>query len=1308
MKIMAVLAGLLWTLTVSASSLFAHIPISLSAPPCPADMVAYWQAEGDASDSSRAHDGALVGGTFAAGKVGQCFSLTAGNYIGIASDPDFSVGTSSYTMCAWIRTSYAPGNACIFSRSALGWEGPNFAQYHMEISGSVFRTQVRDDSNGTGQYVSGMANVADNQWHFVAGVVDRSENKVKAYVDGILDGNAALTEKGALTFGAVDLTIGGLRNPSFQCGFAGSIDEVAMYARALGAAEILGIYESSSHYCGTSPTPTARVVTPTRAPPTPTPMPPTPTNILPTPTSLPDNPCAMDMVAYWEAEGDASDSAGDHDGDLIGTSFMTGKVGQAFAVQSDNRVEIPSHSDFNVGSGSYSMCAWIKTNYVPSANCIFGRSALGWESWTAYAQYHIEVAGNHFRVQVRDDLTGCGQYVSGMADVADNQWHFVVGVVDRSESKIKSYVDGGLDCCAPLMRTGPLSFGNVGLTIGGLRNPNFQFGFSGAIDEMAFFKRSLGAEEIRYMYESGRHYCEATPTPGSSPAPTTGTPIPTPPDPRIEASANPLLGNAPLTVDFDGVLTQGGNIASYRWDFDNDGVLDYISTQSLATSHTFGSAGTYFAVCSVIDALGRYAFDYVIVQVSDPIQPPMVEARATPTSGSAPLDVAFSGAVQSSNPIAFYLWDFDDNGVIDWGSIQTAATAHIFGAPGCYTSRLSVVDNSGLMAFDTVYLVVKPGGTPPAVEAFANPLSGTVPLEVGFSGIASPPEDIVLYEWDFDGDGAFDWSSQSDASASHVFAVPGHYEARLRATDAAGLYGEATVLIAAGAPSALKVWISVPKDGWTVSGDAVSIRINTAPGSLTAWVQPQYRPAGEGEWSNLGGEIQPPPYSFDCTWDTTVLSPGFYQLRAKASDTSDLIVYSEPITVQVIAEDGQADENNEAEVGRVKRQAAAAGESARLEIAGGLTLELPYGSLGADATGVLSSLSANPREGRRSRSATVLFSFANVALEGVAGLGKPAVLSVPYADANSDGVVDGTSVSEGDLAIFRFNASAGEWQVVQESTVYRDENFVRAQIMATGDYALGTVLTLPSRLILQSGDYTGDGKADIAVFRGATGLWASRSGERVYLGAAGDTPASGDYDGDGTAERAVYRPSTGLWVAEGIVRQYLGTSGDVSVPADYDGDGTCDRGVFRPASGLWSIPGVTRAYLGTAGDQAVPADYDGNGRSEIGVFRSSSGFWSVAGLTRTYLGTEGDIPLPADYNGDGGAEVAIYRLASGLWSVPGFGRFFFGSLADTPIAAPFQSGPDTAAVFRPATGMWTVRLWTRLYFGSSGDLPVAR
>ncbi len=70
-------------------------------------------------------------------------------------------------------------------------------------------------------------------------------------------------------------------------------------------------------------------------------------------------------------------------------------------------------------------------------------------------------------------------------------------------------------------------------------------------------------------------------------------------------------------------------------------------------------------------------------------------------------------------------------------------------------------------------------------------------------------------------------------------------------------------------------------------------------------------------------------------------------------------------------------------------------------------------------------------------------------------------------------------------------------------------------------------------------DYDGDGKADIAIWRGAESRWyVLRSSDDVVqtvswgTASLGDVPVPGDYDGNGKTDVAVWRPTDGNWYAK--------------------------------------------------------------------------------------------------------------------------------------------------------------------------------
>lgn len=142
-------------------------------------------------------------------------------------------------------------------------------------------------------------------------------------------------------------------------------------------------------------------------------------------------------------------------------------------------------------------------------------------------------------------------------------------------------------------------------------------------------------------------------------------------------------------------------------------------------------------------------------------------------------------------------------------------------------------------------------------------------------------------------------------------------------------------------------------------------------------------------------------------------------------------------------------------------------------------------------------------------------------------------------------------------------------------------------------------------------DYDGDAKADIAIFRpnGASGpaaseWWVRRSSNASVLalqfGSSTDKAVQGDFTGDGKADVAFWRPSNGNWF---VLRSEnfsffafpFGANGDVPVPGDYDADGKIDAGVFRPSNQNWFIQRSTAGTLiqafGIAGDIPTPNAY---------------------------------------------------------------------------------------------------------------------
>ena len=104
----------------------------------------------------------------------------------------------------------------------------------------------------------------------------------------------------------------------------------------------------------------------------------------------------------------------------------------------------------------------------------------------------------------------------------------------------------------------------------------------------------------------------------------------------------------------------------------------------------------------------------------------------------------------------------------------------------------------------------------------------------------------------------------------------------------------------------------------------------------------------------------------------------------------------------------------------------------------------------------------------------------------------------------------------------------------------------------------------------------------------------------LQFGTQGDKTAQGDFTGDGKTDLAVFRPSDTVWY---IMRSedlsfygyQFGIPTDVPVSADYDGDGKADIGVYRPSTGQWwvvqSTNGITNVTWGNSTDVPIPSAF---------------------------------------------------------------------------------------------------------------------
>lgn len=217
-------------------------------PLCPAGMISYWQLD-ETSGTSYAdffsdNDGACPGGT-------QCPSPVPGQVngaqtfdgdetqINVPATPAFNWAVDdSFTFEFWMtRPGTLPNTQ---NEVAVGRQGPSENLPHIWVGPAGMdgnaATFCLYDTSGTGNCVSGTTVVTGGAWHHIVAVRDASLGQIRIYVDGVQE--ASVNQTYDAGFGAnTSLNIGWLDLTSGYY-FLGSIDEVAVYNRALSTTEI--------------------------------------------------------------------------------------------------------------------------------------------------------------------------------------------------------------------------------------------------------------------------------------------------------------------------------------------------------------------------------------------------------------------------------------------------------------------------------------------------------------------------------------------------------------------------------------------------------------------------------------------------------------------------------------------------------------------------------------------------------------------------------------------------------------------------------------------------------------------------------------------------------------------------------------------------------------------------------------------------------------------------------------------------------------------------------------------------------------
>jgi len=227
-----------------------------SAQTCPRGMISYWNLDETTGppfvDFVNGNNGTCSDAcpTWALGIVDGAHDFDGSTTgIDIADDDSLDFDNAdSFSVEAWIKTTQSAGLRVPIGRPAGGssmtwWLG-------LDPDNVSFFVQ---DSEGTSAQVTGTAEINDGDWHHVVVLRDAATHEIRIYVDGAFDNSASVTYLGHFA-GNKPLQFGYHADGYY---YAGLLDEIALYNRALPAIEIETHYNTQRYlahgYCCTEP-----------------------------------------------------------------------------------------------------------------------------------------------------------------------------------------------------------------------------------------------------------------------------------------------------------------------------------------------------------------------------------------------------------------------------------------------------------------------------------------------------------------------------------------------------------------------------------------------------------------------------------------------------------------------------------------------------------------------------------------------------------------------------------------------------------------------------------------------------------------------------------------------------------------------------------------------------------------------------------------------------------------------------------------------------------------------------------------------
>jgi hypothetical protein len=599
----------------------------------PPGLVGWWPGEGDAKDVVGGNDGVLVGGTtFSSGIVGQAFSFDGISDSVTNAVPGLTNILDTYTMEFWAWPTAGRDTTAEDTSGIYGNSNQRYAIFPDNGKFGAVGSGVSVGTNGVSVFELGSAylpallvyDTVITNWTHVAVVY--SSQQPSLYLNGVLVRTGLVSSRSSYP----STCLGDAANLGFGF-YAGLLDEVSIYNRALTSAEIAGIFNAGSAGKCPLPVPPFIVTQPTNQTvitgstatfvvtaggslplsyqwtffgtnlPGQTGTSLTLANVQSNQSGLyavqvtnaygitnssailtvsPAPPCYVapsGLVAWYRGEGDGRDSVGPYMGILVGgTSFAAGEVGQAFAfdgIQTSVSNSVPGLT--NVVS-SYTMEFWaLPTDSRPGTpEDTSGIAGTGNQRYAIFPHgaYPPGLVGSGVSL----GTNGVSVFEHGNAympsllvyDAPILGWTHIAVVYSSNQPSL--YINGTF-VHAGLVSSTPSC---PSIILGGRIWSGLNYGFySGLMDEVSIYNRALSPDEVQSIYNAGN-----------------AQKCPFPPFIVAQPTNRTAFIGSPTTFTF----TAGGTSPlSYQWTFNGTNISGATSSSLSLPNIQFNQAGNY-------------------------------------------------------------------------------------------------------------------------------------------------------------------------------------------------------------------------------------------------------------------------------------------------------------------------------------------------------------------------------------------------------------------------------------------------------------------------------------------------------------------------------------------------------------------------------------------------------------------------------------------------------------------------------------------------------------------------------------------